>query len=265
MTPDYEIYGLRYGREDFRPESEMYLDGNPAVQAPGLDFYFWVIRGGGRVWVVDCGYAVPVGDRLGHDTLYDPADGLRRLGIDPATVSDVVVTHCHYDHVGNLDAFPQAMFHIQDREMLTVTGRDVTHPALKMYGKRNTLALVGLNYDGRMRFHDGDGELAPGLSQILIGGHSRGQIALEVATRRGPVIVASDAVHLYDEMERVRPFRVFYDLKEMLEGYRTLGARMLSRDHLIPGHDPELVRRFPAAGPEFEGEVVRFDLEPAPT
>ena len=109
MIPDYEIYGLRYGREDFRPESEMYLDGDPAVQAPGLDFYFWVIRGGGRVWVVDCGYAVRVGDRLGHDTLYDPADGLRRLGIDPATVSDVIVTHCHYDHVGNLEAFPQAV------------------------------------------------------------------------------------------------------------------------------------------------------------
>ena len=148
--------------------------------------------------------------------------------------------------------------------MLTVTGRDVTHPALKMYGKRNTLTLVGLNYDGRCRFYDGDGPLAPGLSQILVGGHSRGQIALEVATRRGPVIVASDAVHLYEEMERARPFRVFYDLREMFEGYRTLGGRMLSRDHLIPGHDPELVRRFPAAGPEFEGEILRFDLEPAP-
>ncbi len=264
MTPEYEIYGLRYGRQGLQPESELYVDGDPAKRVPGLDFYFWVVRGGGRVWVVDCGYAVRVGDRLGHDTLYEPADGLRRLGIDPATVSDVVITHCHYDHVGNLEDFPQAVFHIQDREMLTVTGRDVTHPALKMFGKRNTLTLVGLNYDGRVRFHDGDTMLAPGLSQILVGGHSRGQIALEVETRRGRVILASDAVHLYDEMEQLRPFRVFYDLREMLEGYRVLQARAPSRDFLIPGHDPELVRRYPAAAPELAGEVLRFDLEPAP-
>ena len=242
----------------------MYLDGDSAVQAPGLDFYFWVIRGGGRVWVVDCGYAVRVGDRLGHDTLYDPADGLRRLGIDPATVSDVIVTHCHYDHVGNLEAFPQAVFHIQDREMLTVTGRDVTHPALKMYGKRNTLTLVGLNYDGRCRVLRRRRRARarpvadPGRRPFARPDRAGGGDAA------GPVIVASDAVHLYEEMERARPFRVFYDLREMFEGYRTLGARMRSRDHLIPGHDPELARRFPAAGPEFEGEILRFDLEPAP-
>ncbi len=262
MIPDYEIYGLRYGRQGLQPESEIYLDGDPARRVPGLDFYFWAIRGGGRVWVVDCGYAVRVADRLGHETLYDPLDGLRRIGIDPATVTDVIVTHCHYDHVGNLEAFPQARFHIQDREMLAVTGRDVTHPALKMYGKRNTLALVGLNYDGRVRFHDGDGALAPGLAQWLIGGHSRGQIALEVATGRGPVILASDAVHLFEEMETERPFRVFHDLREMVEGYRRLAARARSRDHLIPGHDPELARRWPAAAPELAGEVLRFDLEP---
>ena len=265
MTARYEIFAIRYGTQGMRPESEMYVDGDPAKLVPGLDFFLWVVRGAGRVWVVDTGAATVVSDRLGHSTLFEPADGLRRLGIEPSEVTDVIITHCHYDHVGNLDAFPQAVFHIQDAEMLTVTGRDVTHPALKMYGRRNTLSLVGLNYDGRVRFYDGDGSFAPGLDYLLIGGHSRGQIALEVTTARGPVIVASDAVHLYEEMELERPFRVFYDLRGMLEGYRLLRARAVSRDHLIPGHDPEVTARFPAAAPELAGEVLRLDLEPSPS
>lgn len=260
----YEVYAIRYASQDRRAESHMYMGGDPNKMVPGLDFFTWVIVGNGRKWVIDTGYHKAVGDKMGHHLLMPPVAALSNLGVDAKTVSDVIITHCHYDHVGNLDAYPQARFHLQDEEMIAMTGRDVTHPLLKTYGRRNTLTMVGLNYDGRIAFHHGDTKFAPGIEFMLIGGHSRGQMVIKVWTKRGWIYLASDAIHLYEEMEQERPFAVFWDLKQMLEGYRRVRHEAASRDHVIPGHDPEVAKRFPPPSANLEGVVMALHEEPRP-
>src|SRR3546814_15193263 len=104
-----------------------------------------------------------------------------------------------------------------------------------------------------MSFCDGDGEYAPGIRFHLIGGHSRGQMALSVWTERGWVVLASDAIHLYEEGERERPFAIFHAIQVMLEGYRKLNALAPSPKQLVPGQDPLVTSRFPAAAPDPEG------------
>jgi glyoxylase-like metal-dependent hydrolase (beta-lactamase superfamily II) len=92
---------------------------------------------------------------------------------------------------------------------------------------------------------DGGEEITDGVHAVMLGGHSPGQIALAVFGRV-PVILASDAMHFYEELERDRPFGVLADLGEMYEGYDTL--RELSGApgaHLVPGHDAELMTRYP--------------------
>jgi glyoxylase-like metal-dependent hydrolase (beta-lactamase superfamily II) len=114
-------------------------------------------------------------------------------------------------------------------------------------------------YAGRVRFHDGDAELAPGVSLHLVGGHTMGLQIVRVATRRGWVVLASDASHFYANMEQQRPYPIVYNLGDMADGWRRAHALADSPAHVIPGHDPLVMERYPAASSELRGTVVRLD------
>lgn len=262
--PTYRVYAIRYATQPQRDEGHTFLGGEHGKMIPGLDFFTWAIEGNGRTIVVDTGFSRETNEkRPGREWLFRPKDGLARIGIDAAKVDEVILTHAHFDHVGTLEDYPKATFWMPDREMYSITGRDMTHPFFRVaYEAEDTCNLVRLAYEGRMRFYDGDGEYAPGIRWHMIGGHARGQMALSVWTERGWVILASDAVHLYEETETERPFAIFHDLQVMIEGYRTLNRLAATPHHLIPGHDPLVTQRFPAAAPDLENVVVRLDLAP---
>jgi glyoxylase-like metal-dependent hydrolase (beta-lactamase superfamily II) len=111
-------------------------------------------------------------------------------------------------------------------------------------------------FDGRVAFHDGDEQLAPGLTLHHIGGHSKGLQCVRVTTRRGNVVLAADATHLYAHVNEGRVFPITYSVAETLEGYATLKKLADSADHIIPGHDPDVLKRYPAARPGLEDWVV---------
>jgi len=113
-------------------------------------------------------------------------------------------------------------------------------------------------YENRVRFHKGDSELAPGISLHLIGGHTMGMQSVRVATRRGWVVLASDASHFYANMEQTRPFPIVYSVDDMVAGYEKLRSLAASPAHVIPGHDPLVMQRYPAVK-GLEGIVVRLD------
>ena len=119
--------------------------------------------------------------------------------------------------------------------------------------------MVRRVFNGRVVFHDGDEEIAPGVSVHHVGGHTMGMQIVRVETRRGIVVLASDSSHLYANMEREIPYPIAYNIGEVLEGYRRARALASSRDHIIPGHDPLVMNRYPAASPALEGWVARLD------
>jgi glyoxylase-like metal-dependent hydrolase (beta-lactamase superfamily II) len=175
-------------------------------------------------------------------------------------VKDVVITHLHYDHVGNFELFPSANLHLQDLEMHYATGR---YMARECYGGayevEDVVGMVRRVYDGRVQFHDGDADIAPGVSVHLIGGHTLGLQVVRVATRRGWVVLASDASHFYANMEAVRPFPIVWSVADMVGGYRRLAALADSPAHIIPGHDPLVLERYPAPSSALQGIVARLD------
>ena len=269
--PTYEIYAVRYAKQDQRDEGHMFLDGQHGKMIPGLDFFTYALKptgggkSGGKIWVIDTGMTEPKAKRMGraYDFLCRPKDALAKVGIDASKIEDLILTHAHFDHVGTLEDYPKARFHIQDEEMIHVTGRDMSHASFrKAYHPDDVKELIDLVYAGRMTFHNGDVELAPGIEFILIGGHARGQAIVRVHTKRGWVVLASDAVHVYDETDHERPFAIFYDLMVMLEGYRTMNQLAGHRDLLIPGHDARVTKAYPPAAPGLEGLVMRLDLPP---
>jgi len=113
-------------------------------------------------------------------------------------------------------------------------------------------------YAGRVRFHDGESEIAPGVSVHLVGGHTMGLQVVRVATRRGNVVIASDASHFYANMEQERPFPIVWSIPDMIAGYAACRSLAQSPGHIIPGHDPLVLERYPAAA-GMEGIAARLD------
>jgi len=264
MEP-FEVFAIRYAHLGNRQPGENFLLADPHEFASDLDYFVWVLRRGDRSFVVDTGFGQEAAARREREWLRCPAESLRLLGMDRSQVSDVILTHLHYDHAGNLDRFPRARFHLQDEEMAFATGRSMGHPTLRTpFDLANALEMVQLVYAERVEFHDGDTELVPGLTLHRVGGHSAGLQVLRVFTRRGWVVVASDASHLYAHFQQRRPFPIVYNVAEMLEGFKLLDRLADSPEHIVPGHDPLVMKYYPAATRELEGIVVRLDVAPAP-
>lgn len=256
---NYEVYALKYAHHA-RRRAENFIGGDPHDGPMPLDYFVWLIRGDGREVVVDTGFSAAMAAKRGRDHLRCPTEALRTLGCEAATVRDVVITHLHYDHVGNFELFPAATLHLQDLEMRYATGRHMCDERHRgAFEAEDVAGMVRRVFENRVRFHDGDAEIAPGVSLHLIGGHTMGLQVVRVATRRGWVVLASDASHFYANMEDVRPFPIVYSVPDMVNGYRKLRALADSPAHLIPGHDPLVMQRYPAPSPQLEGIVARLD------
>ncbi len=258
----HRIYAVRYGHLD-RTSNENFLGGDDHATSMPLDYYVWVVKAGERTIVVDTGFDAAAAALRGR-TLIRPVDqGLAAVGVDSRAVLDVVITHMHYDHAGNIALFPRARFHVQDAEMAFCTGRAMTlaeHAA--PFEVENVVTMVRRVYDDRVVFHAGDALLCPGVSLHHLPGHTMGLQAVRVETDRGPVVLASDASHFWANLEREIPFPIVADVPAYLESLRTLRKLAPSIDHIIPGHDPQVLARFPAeAG---AADVVRLDLPPRP-
>ncbi len=144
--------------------------------------------------------------------------------------------------------------------MAFCTGRYMTHALMRLpFNAGDVAAMVHKIYAGRVQFHDGDEELAPGLSVHRVGGHSLGLQMVRVKTRRGTIVLASDAAHYYANMERDLPYPFVVHIGETLEGYRRAAQLADSAAHVIPGHDPQVLLRYPAAKPKLKGWVARLD------
>ena len=258
-SPQYEVYAIKYAHHA-RTAKENFLGGDPHDGPMPMDYFVWLLRGQGREIVVDTGFSIAMAAKRGRRVTLPVEQGLALLGADVVGVKDVAITHLHYDHVGNFDLFPAATFHLQDLEMQYATGRCMAVEAMRhAYELEDVVGMVRRAYAGRVRFHDGDGEIAPGVTLHHVGGHTMGLQIVRVATRRGWVVLASDASHYYANMEQSRPFPIVYNVGDMVEGWRRAHALADSPAHVIPGHDPLVLARYPAPAKALQGVVARLD------
>jgi glyoxylase-like metal-dependent hydrolase (beta-lactamase superfamily II) len=258
----HEVYAVRYGHHS-RPASANYIDGDPHNGLEPLDFFIWAITGPSGTIILDTGFDEAMGKKRQRQMLKPVSEGLNALGIAPGSVKDVIISHLHYDHCGNYDLFPQARYHLQDREMAYATGRCMCHQALRVpFEADDVVAMIRKVFAGRCAFHDGTDEIVPGVTVHHIGGHSKGLQSVRVKTRVGYVVLAADASHLYSHVERGRVFPLVHNVEDVVEGYATLKKLASAPRHVVPGHDPQVLKRYPAAKPGLEDWVVRLDTEP---
>lgn len=265
MTIDpYEVFAVRYAHNPGARRTDNFVGGDPHDGQMPLDYFVWAIRGNGRTIIVDTGFDEAMSGRRTRDFLRSPGEGLAAIGIDPGAVKDVIVTHMHYDHCGNYDLFPAARYHLQELEMGYCTGHCMCHDVLrKPFEADDVVAMVRKVFDGRVSFVDGEAEVAPGITVHHVGGHSKGLQVVRVWTRRGWLVLASDASHFYANMNEGRAFPILHSHIDTLDGYVRLRALASDPGAIIPGHDPILLTEYPAAAPGLEGAVIRLDADPS--
>lgn len=211
-----------------------------------LDYSFWVLRSQARTVVVDTGCTRAVAVRRGLTWFAEPDDLLVALGISSASVTDVLITHLHYDHAGNTGLFPVARVACHEAELRFWTTEGLRYAQCRAAVEVADIEQVQrLQRQGRLDVLTGEEDSTlPGVRIVRVGGHSPGQLALVVETRSGPLVLASDAAHLIAQVANDWPFGIFVDLPGT---YRALARlRQLSQGdagRLVPGHEPTVRAR----------------------
>ncbi|MEM6758765.1 MAG: N-acyl homoserine lactonase family protein [Pseudomonadota bacterium] len=257
----WEVYAVKYAERNARTRADSFIfdDNHDAPHA--MDYFVWVLQREDALILVDTGYDTAEAKARGRPILMDPRDALRPFGIDPLAVTDVIVTHLHYDHAGGLALFPNARLHMQQAEMAFATGVCMCDAHLRdPFSAGHVCEAVRRLYAGKVTFYSGDAEVADGVTVHAIGGHSRGLQCVRVRTASGWLVLASDAAHYYENVVARKPFPIVVDLDDMIAGFDRLEALASRPELIVPGHDPLVMEYFPA-GPD--AHILRLDRGPS--
>ncbi|MFM9272308.1 N-acyl homoserine lactonase family protein [Pseudarthrobacter sp. NKDBFgelt] len=265
---EYEVVVVRCG-ELLTTRAEMFLDYEQYDEADGefrLDYYFWVLRNQHRTVVVDTGFSVEGAVSRGRTLHIDPREALPRLGIFRDTECSLIITHAHYDHIGNLDYFNRANVLMALAEFDYWLGRQPggrrTDP---LVDDRDLDALSTVRDENRLRLLEKTEQIAPGVWALMGSGHTPGQIMVLVQTAEGPLLLTSDAVHFDEELRRTMPFKHMCDLEEAGATYQLINDLLAdgTATIMVAGHEPEVMSRFPrTAGLEEHAVSIGASSEP---
>jgi glyoxylase-like metal-dependent hydrolase (beta-lactamase superfamily II) len=250
-APEYSIQALRYATVPNFPVAELVM-GAPADQKIDIAMVFWLIRGGGRNILFDSGFhrekwlkQFTVTDFLRPDELVKLAD------MQPAEITDIVISHAHWDHIGGVDLFPKATVWIQKEEFRYYTG-DAWQPGGQHGGidPEDVAELVRLNTAGRLHLVDGDNqEIFPGIRAFTGARHTYASQYLRV-DGNPPFVLASDNCYLYRNLTEHASSATFSeaDHQANIAAQKRMIELAGSADRVVPGHDPTQFQRFPTQG-----------------
>ena len=249
--PKYEIYALRYATIPDFPVSGL-IAGAGKTRKLDIAMLIWLVRGNGKNILVDSGFYRP--QFFKSWTVKDfirPSETVARLGLKPEDITDVVITHAHWDHADGADLFSKAKVWIQKDELEYYAGEAWqsrrTHGGID---SEDVLALVKLNTEGRVGLVNGDAqEILPGVTCYTGGKHTYASQFVGVNTAAGTVILASDNMYLYENLEKHLPIAQTLDADSNLRAQDRMKQLAAKPELIIPGHDPAEMTKFPEVAP----------------
>jgi glyoxylase-like metal-dependent hydrolase (beta-lactamase superfamily II) len=234
----WEVFAMRYATIN-RRRLENFIAHDLHDAATQMDYYVWFLKNDKETILIDTGFDQKAANERKRNLLRCPINSLQEAGIAVQEINNTIITHAHYDHAGNIEKLKKTNFHIQEREMTYATGKDMRHAYCRhAYDPHNVCELIYANYEERVAFHDGVYEVRDGIEVHWVGGHTRGLQIVRVHTKRGWIVLASDAAHYLENLVKRSPFPIVSDASDMLNGYELIERLAESQDHIIPGHDP---------------------------
>jgi glyoxylase-like metal-dependent hydrolase (beta-lactamase superfamily II) len=245
--PVFEVYAIRYATLTDFPVEGLVAGADPSRRM-NIAMTVWLLKGPrGKNVLVDTGfYRVEVLNKWPVRDFIEPSDALGKVGLRARDVTDVIITHMHWDHAGGVELFPGARFWIQRDEW-----NHYSDPANQKDGieAADVAALQKVRDEGRLVVVEGDAlDVIPGISLYAGGRHTYASQYVGVNTAAGTAVVASDAIYLYENLEKGLPIAQTLDVRANLEAQRKMKALASSPRLIVPGHDPDVFVRFPKPG-----------------
>ena len=247
--PDYEVYAIEYASIPNTDVAEEITGAKSPVMID-LSYMVWLIREPeGRTILVDAG-CLPENPRIteeARETYIRPDQAVAKLGIAPEDITDLIITHLHWDHADGISLFPNAQIWIQEAELEYYATR-AWQPDGNNEGvdPRNVAELVKLNTEGRVTLVDGDDqEVFDGIRAYTGGRHSYASQYLGVDTPGGTVVLASDNVWFYANLEMNLPNSLTFDPEAQLRAQERMRKIASRPEWIIPGHDGAVFEKFP--------------------
>ena len=251
-APEYSIEAIRYGTIREFPVSELVI-GAPEAEKIDIAMVVWLVRGGGRNVLFDSGFHREkwLKEFPAFADYLRPDEAVRLAGVRPEDVTDVVISHAHWDHMGGIDLFPKATVWIQKQEFAYYTG-DAWQPGGKHGGidPEDVKALVQRNTEGRLRLVDGDNvEILPGIRAYTGARHTWASQYIRV-DGNPPFVLASDNCYLYRNLGERKASATFSEADQPanIRNQARMGELAGTPDRVVPGHDPAQFERFPTEG-----------------
>jgi glyoxylase-like metal-dependent hydrolase (beta-lactamase superfamily II) len=250
-VPDYSIQAIRYASAE--DEVAGLVMGAPKGEKINIAMVIWLIRGGGHNILFDSGYHRDTFLKYFPSTDYiRPDEAVKLAGLQPEEITDIVISHSHWDHLGGIDLFPKASVWIQKEEYRYYTG-DAWQPGGNHGGidPEDVKELVRINTEGRLHLVDGDNvEIFPGIRAYTGGRHTYASqyISIEGAPA---FVLASDNCYLYRNLAEHKASATFSDADHAanIENQeRMIQLAGGNPDRVIPGHDAAQFQKYPTAG-----------------
>jgi glyoxylase-like metal-dependent hydrolase (beta-lactamase superfamily II) len=255
-TAQYDVHAVRFGTIAGYRGSSLIADAEPTRRID-IAMMVWVLRSPGRVVLVDAGfYREKFLTQWKPSEFTRPSDALQAgLGIQPAQVTDIIVTHVHWDHLDGADLFPRARVWIQREEYEYHVGEG-GKPRNRTIDPDDAQMLAAIAAAGRLQLVDGDDvEIMPGLRVYTGGKHTYASQYVGANTRKGTIVLASDNAYLYENLEKGIPIAQTLDRRANLAAQVRMQKLAITPKLVIPGHDLAVFERFPAVKPG----VARID------
>jgi glyoxylase-like metal-dependent hydrolase (beta-lactamase superfamily II) len=248
--PEYEIYAAKYGGPIVRKVAIVLWNVGWDEDGP-INYYVWAIKAkGGEITLVDTGPSPAQGAARKVPGFVDPIDVVARIGATADSVSKVVITHMHWDHVGNiggyLRAFPKAKFYVQKREFDFCVKNPVCKrkPIVVIFDPMANKIVGDLERSDRLVIVDGDVNLAPGIDLLFAPGHTLGLQVVRVNTAKGPAIVGSDCAHVFRGYREDNPSVFIMDMPAWIQTFDKVKSKA-AIDLIFPGHDVLMHQGYP--------------------
>ncbi|PYP88807.1 MAG: hydrolase glyoxylase [Blastocatellia bacterium AA13] len=252
VKPVYEVYAISYGVLPDFPVSQL-VAGADKSRKMDIQMMFWLLKGpGGRNILVDCGFHR---EKFFKDwkvkDYIKPSDALKKLGLKPSDITDVIITHMHWDHADGLDLFPTAKVWIQKDEYDYYINDPDTPGKNRSGVDPEDVAVVAAtkNHHKQLKIVDGDNkELIRGVVFYTGGRHTYASQYVGVNTKAGTVVVASDNLYLYENLDKHAPIAATFDAASNLKAQERMKQIASNPRFIVPGHDPDVFVRFPKPG-----------------